>query len=131
MAELCDAIHKAHDSATGPDNIHYQLLKNLPESALDTLLRAFNDSWITGQFPPAWSKATIIPIPKPGKDPTDPGNYRPIALTSCLCKTFERLVNYRLVWFLEKKQNFNRVSEWLPQESQYDRPTSSTRELYS
>ena len=106
MAELCDAIHKAHDSATGPDNIHYQLLKNLPESALDTLLRAFNDSWTTGQFPPAWSEATIIPIPKPGKDPTDPGNYRPIALTSCLCKTFERLVNYRLVWFLEKNKIF-------------------------
>ena len=104
MAELCDAIHKAHDSATGPDNIHYQLLKNLPESALDTLLRAFNDSWTTGQFPPAWSEATIIPIPKPGKDPTDPGNYRPIALTSCLCKTFERLVNHRLVWFLEKNK---------------------------
>jgi Reverse transcriptase (RNA-dependent DNA polymerase) len=41
---------------------------------------------------------------KPEKDPTDPGNYRPIALTSCLCKTFEQLINCRLVWFLEKNK---------------------------
>jgi hypothetical protein len=91
--ELRAAIHKAHDSATGPDHIHYQMRKTLPEVALDAMLRVFNDSWITGHFPSAWSEATIIPIPKPGRDPTDPGNYRPIALTSCLGKTFERLVN--------------------------------------
>jgi ribonuclease HI len=77
------------------------MLKHLPESALETLLAIFNDTWLTGNFPPGWSQATIIPIPKPGKGSTDPGNYRPIALTSCLCKTFERLVNDRLVWYLE------------------------------
>ena len=31
-------------------------------------------------------------------------NYRPIALTSCLCKTVERMINDRLVWFLESNQ---------------------------
>ena len=41
-------------------------------------------------FPEDWTLATIIPIPKPGKDPGEPNNYRPIALTSCLCKTLER-----------------------------------------
>ena len=66
MAELHAAIHKAHDSATGPDNIHYQMLKNLPQLALDTLLQGFNDTWISGSFPSVWSEATIIPIPKPG-----------------------------------------------------------------
>ena len=44
---------------------------------------------------------TIIPIPKPGKDPAEPNNYRPIALTSCLYKTLERMINKRLTWFLE------------------------------
>lgn len=28
-------------------------------------------------------------------------NYQPIALTSCLCKTFERIVKERLIWYLE------------------------------
>ena len=68
------------------------------------MLHIFNNIWIIGEFPLSWSEATIIPIPKPGKDPTDPGNYRPIALTSCVCKTFERIVNNRLVWFLEKNK---------------------------
>ena len=43
----------------------------------------------------------IIPIPKPGKNTSYPENYHPIALTSCLCKTLERMVNHRLVWYLE------------------------------
>lgn len=106
LTELQTALKSAHDSATGPDNVHYQMLKHLPESALETLLQIFNNIWLTGDFPTIWSEATIIPIPKPGKDHSDPGNYRPIALTSCLCKTFERIVNCRLVWFLEKNKLF-------------------------
>ena len=51
--------------------------------------------------PEDWHKAVIIPIPKPGKDKTEATNYRPIALTSCICKTMERMINDRLVWFLE------------------------------
>ena len=46
--------------------------------------------------------AIIIPFPKPGKVLSDPGSYRPIALTSCLCKTMERMVNSRLTWYLER-----------------------------
>ena len=36
--ELLDAIKQSHDSATGPDEIHYQMLKHLPESSLQALL---------------------------------------------------------------------------------------------
>ena len=35
---------------------------------------------------------------------SDPANYRPTALTSCLWKTLECMVNDRLVWFLENKR---------------------------
>ncbi|KAG8183377.1 hypothetical protein JTE90_008279 [Oedothorax gibbosus] len=59
-------------------------------------------------------RAIVIPIAKPGKDPHDAGNYRPIALTSCLCKLMERMVNARLVYCLEEQRCLISVSEWLP-----------------
>ena len=101
LLELIDAIQKSNDTATGPDEVHYQMLKHLPNNALSTILHIFNDIWATGVFPESWRLATIIPIPKPGKDHEEPSNYRPIALTSCLCKTLERMINKRLVWYLE------------------------------
>jgi len=47
MNELTNAISKSHDTAVGPDSIHYQMLKNLPDSAKDTLLGAklYLDDW--------------------------------------------------------------------------------------
>ncbi|GFU59074.1 probable RNA-directed DNA polymerase from transposon X-element [Trichonephila clavipes] len=58
-------------------------------------------------FPPAGGEATVIPILKPDKVATDPLSYRPIALTSCFCKTFERMVNTRLVYVLEKEKRIS------------------------
>ena len=99
--ELKDALSKAHDSSPGPDGIHYQFLKYLPDSSLSVLLKTFNDIWESGNVPKSWKEATIILIPKPGKDNTNQNNYRLIALTSCICKTLERMINERLVWYLE------------------------------
>lgn len=38
-----------------------------------------------------------------GKDPHLAEIYRPIALTSCLGKVIEKMVNNRLIYFLESK----------------------------
>ena len=100
--ELKSALIKAHDSSPGPDKVHYQFLKHLPFTSLSVLLDIFNDIWQSGDFPLSLREALVIPIPKLGKDASDPANYPPIALTSCICKTLERMVNDRLVWFLEK-----------------------------
>ena len=45
-------------------------------------------------------------MPKPEKKNLYASNYRPIALTSCLCKTIERMVNKRLVWFIKSNDLF-------------------------
>ena len=38
--ELLDALHKSPDTAAGPDDIHYQMLKHLPNRALETSLNS-------------------------------------------------------------------------------------------
>ena len=106
LSELKESLKKSKDTAAGPDNIHYQFLRRLPESCLQVLLKVYNQVWESGNFPPSWREALVVPIPKPGKDTTKPENYRPIALTSCLCKTLERMVNSRLVHYLETTDAF-------------------------
>ena len=87
LSELKNPLDKSNDTTAGPDDIHYQILKHLPSDALETLLNIINEIWCTGKFPEDWHKAFIIPIPKPGRDKTEATNYRPKALTSCICKT--------------------------------------------
>ena len=76
-------------------------LKTNSWEIIRSLLDIYNEIRNGGVLPSQWREATIIPIPKAGKNLSDPGNYHPIALTSCICKTFERMVNTRLVWYLE------------------------------
>ena len=57
---------------------------------------------MTQDFTTLWKNYIIIPVPKPGKVLSDPGSYHHIALTSCLCKAMERMVNIRLTWYLER-----------------------------
>ena len=103
MDELTDAISKSCDTAVGPDYVYYQMLKHLPDDALLTLLNILN-IWASGKLPTSWCTSTAIPVPKPGKDTSDPSNYRPVALTSCICKVMERMINSRLVWYLERNK---------------------------
>ena len=102
LRDLKRSIKKSKDTTPGPDNIHYRILKNLPDCTLTLLLNIINKHWDDQTFPDSWREAILLPIPKPGKDSTNPNNFRPIALTSCICKTVERMVNERLVHFLEK-----------------------------
>ena len=104
IKELSAALRKSHDTAPGPDKIHYQFIKQLPPSCLIILRDIFNKVWVSGKFPSIWREATVIPIPKPQKNATIPTNYRPIALTSCICKTMERMINDRLVWYIESNK---------------------------
>ena len=103
ISELKTALNKSNESAAGPDGIYYQFLTHLPTTCLKVVLQIFNNIWSSGTFPSSWKEALVIPIPKPNRDASDPNNYRPIALTSCLCKTMERMVNDRLVWLLESE----------------------------
>ena len=75
------------------------MLNHLPENSLETLLNIFNYMWTNGKFPEERQYATIVPIPKPGKDPAEPKYYRHLALISWLCKTLERMIIKDLLGF--------------------------------
>ena len=102
LRDLRRFMLKAKPRAPGPDGIHKSLLKHLPEDTLKILKEILNIIWISGDLPPQWRAATVIPIPKPNKDHINPLSYRPIALTSCLCKVLECMINTRFIWYLEK-----------------------------
>ena len=100
LEELDNALSSVGNTAPGEDEITYEMIKNLPTHVRELLVVMFNKFFKESFFPDEWKQAIIIPILKPGKDPSDPKSYRPIALTSCLCKLFERLLNVRLVEYL-------------------------------
>ena len=78
------------------------MLKHLGPQAKKKLIQLFNARWKTSKIPKTWKKAITIPILKCGKCRTKTESYRPISLTSSVCKLMERIVNARLMWLLEK-----------------------------
>ena len=88
-------------TATGPDKVTYPMLTHLPRYGMDLLLHIFNLSWSSHSFPSIWKTSSIIPIHKMGKPLDSPASFRPISLTSCVSKLFERIILSRLLFFLE------------------------------
>ena len=100
LRELTEALSSTEKTAPGEDDIIYEMLKHLSDHAKKFLLKIINKIWETGILPKSWKISIIIPVKKPGKDPNQATSYRPIALTSCVCKAVEK-INTRLVWYLE------------------------------
>ena len=81
----------------------YEMLKHLPDKAKKFLLKIMDKIWETGILPKDWKISIIVAVKKPNKDAFQATSYRPIALTSCVCKLVEKMINTRLVWHLESK----------------------------
>ena len=77
------------------------MLKHLARSGTDFLLNIFNLFWILHSFPSIWKTSSIILIHKMGRPLDSPVSFRPISLTSCVSKLFERIILSRLLFFLE------------------------------
>ena len=102
LDELKNAILKIKSkSSPGMDVIFNIMLKHLPESFLEHILRLCNLSLETGKLPKVWKESSITMIPKGQKLASDPANYRPISLISCLSKLIERIVARRLSFYLD------------------------------
>jgi len=107
LYELKRAIAGTKQTFPGRDEICYEMFKHLSDSSLNAILRFYNKVWNSGKLPMEWKHGVIIPVAKPGKDHMQSSNYRPIALTSNVCKIMERMVMNRLVYVIEKRDIFS------------------------
>ena len=101
--ELC---HLEADKAVGPDGIPAIVLKMCAPELAPILSRLYNLSLTSGVCPASWKTAHVFPIPKKG-DRSNPSNYRPIAITSILCKVMESLINKKLLHFFESSSSLS------------------------
>lgn len=93
-----------NNKAPGSDQVDNKLLKNLPRKTKVQLMYIINGILKIGYYPKMWKNAAVIPIPKPGKDLTNPINYRPISLLSSISKVAEKLILKRIKDFDNKEK---------------------------
>lgn len=91
------------NSSPGLDGYTTNLIKHVRYSILLPLTFILNLSLEYGVFPDRWKLAVVIPIYKEGAKDA-PSNYRPISLLSVFSKLLEKIVNIRLVRYIEDKQ---------------------------
>ena len=85
-------IRSIKSSSPGPDNIHPILLKNLADELATPLSIIFNKSYNTATLPSDWLISHVHPIYKGSGSRFSPDNYRPVSLTSVVCKLMESII---------------------------------------
>jgi len=84
--------------------MHSRVLRELADVIAEPLSIIFERSWRTGEAPKDWRKANVTPIFKKGKK-EDPGNSRPVSLTSIPGKVMEQLMLEAIIKQVEDKND--------------------------
>ena len=104
---ISDAIKElSANSAAGPDGLPASLLINCCAELTPILAIIFKESFTKGVIPMLFKRAAIVPIFRSG-DKTQASNYRPISLTSVVCKVFERVIRKQVFSYLSEHNFLN------------------------
>lgn len=90
----------------GPDLVHPKVLYELAEVIDIPLCLIFNSSLGSGVVPEEWRIGQISALFKKGSKKLA-SNYRPVSLTSIICKLMEKLVRKRIVEHMNEKDLFS------------------------
>ena len=94
------------NKSPGVDGIAPKILKETVEQICTPLARVFNMSLQEGIVPLEWKEANIIPLFKKGSR-NKSVNYRPVSLTSVICKVLETIIRDHMMDFLIKHKLIN------------------------
>ena len=84
-------LHLDCHKSMGPDGLHPRVLRELAGVIAEPFSTIYQCSWMTGEVPEDWRLADVTPIYKKGHK-EDPGNYRPVSLTSVPGKVMEQII---------------------------------------
>ena len=98
----CIANLKNSKTPSKTDNILNEYIKSTKDRLLPVYVFLFNAILDTGHMPETWLSGTIYPIYKGKGQSSEPNNYRPIPILSCLGKLFTAILNNRINIFLEE-----------------------------
>ncbi|GFX55587.1 RNA-directed DNA polymerase from mobile element jockey [Trichonephila clavipes] len=93
------------------------------QSVIIQIINIINNILKVGYFPQLWKTASVIPILKPGKDPTLPDSFRPISLLPVLRKITEKIIQKRL------GQHLNDNDILIPQQHGFRAGLSTSHQL--
>lgn len=101
LTEIISTINSLKgSSSSSQDHITSIILKQNKQFLAGPLLHICNASFESGSFPNVLKKSVITPVYKNG-DKTLIQNYRPISILPTISKVLEKLINNRLVEYLE------------------------------
>ena len=89
--------------AAGPDKMNPLLLRELADIIAPVITRLFRASLKQVTTPKAWKEAHVTPVFKKGEKYM-PVNYRPVSLTSILCKQMEHILSSQIMRHLNKNK---------------------------
>jgi hypothetical protein len=101
---ILEKIKKLNEfKAFGVDRVSNAVLKNCAEAFIKPLKLIFDISLKTGEVPREWKEANVTPLFKKGCK-LERSNYRPVSLTSTICKILESIIRDKIMKYMQLKR---------------------------
>ena len=88
------------NKSAGPDGIHSRILKEGIDFISEALYIIFKRSLDYAEIPEDWKCGHVVPLFKKGSK-NSVNNYRPVSITSVVCKLLEKIIKDVLTSFLD------------------------------